>query len=139
MVTVINHKHMLWSACVGFRFLFDLSGNFSPVRISHRCETSFCFTCYLRNGSIRVFITGMWKVIGCDGFAYGFRFDRIFLRFWMIFCYGFAVSNRPHFPVSLRRAKLIINLKGANGNLHDYWKQVMHQTPELPWVYRKCE
>ena len=97
MSTIIDHE---WcAACVGFPFLFDLSDNFSPLQISHGRETSYCSTCHLCIGSIRVLITGMLKIIGCDGFAYGFRFDLIFFAVLRdFFFYGFAVPYRTQWP-----------------------------------------
>ena len=87
----------------GFRFLFDLSSNFAPPLISNSCETSVCSICHQCLGSIRVLLTGMWKFIGFNDFASGFRlwpilFLFLFLFFFAVldyFFYGFAVSNKP--------------------------------------------
>ena len=67
----------------GFWFLFNLSGTFLPHR---KCSIHFFFLpfCSIRQlciGSIMVLITGMWKFFGFNGFACGFRFFIIFLRF----------------------------------------------------------
>lgn len=68
----------------GFRFIFDMSGNYAPPLISNSCETfvrsKSLFTPLATTASDRL-ITGMWKVIGFDGSECGFRFDRIFWRF----------------------------------------------------------
>ena len=76
----------------GFRFLFDLFSNFAPPLISNSCETSVCSIFHQCLGSIRVLLTGMWKFIGFNDFASGFRFWPIlflfvffFLQFWIIF------------------------------------------------------
>ena len=67
---------------VGFGF-FYLDSSISPILTSSYCapplisnsrETSVCSTCQHCMGSIRVLRTGMWTVIGFDGFARGFRF-----------------------------------------------------------------
>ena len=70
---------------LGLQFHFDLSGNCTPPLDSYSHETSVCSTCRHCIGSIRGLITGMWKFMGFDGFACSFKFDSIFLRFWMIF------------------------------------------------------
>ena len=67
---------------VGFGF-FYLDSSISSILTSSYCapplisnsrETSVCSTCQHCMGSIRVLRTGMWTVIGFDGFARGFRF-----------------------------------------------------------------
>ena len=50
------------------------SSHYAPPLISNSRETSVCSTCQHCMGSIRVLRTGMWTVIGFDGFARGFRF-----------------------------------------------------------------
>ena len=48
--------------------------HYAPPLISNSRETSVCSTFQHCMGSIRVLRTGMWTVIGFDGFARGFRF-----------------------------------------------------------------
>ena len=69
----------------GFRFLFDLSSNFAPQLISNSCETSVCSICHQCLGSIRVLLTRMWKFIGFNDFASGFRFWPILFLFLLLF------------------------------------------------------
>ena len=63
----------------GFRFIFDMSGNYAPPPISNSCETSACSACHNCIGSIWVLITGMWIFTGFHGFASGFRFGSNFV------------------------------------------------------------
>ena len=94
----------------GFRFLFDLSGNFSLPRVSHSRETHFASLVTSVSD-----LKGFWQpecenlsvlraVFGVDRYFFGFFcfvfFFLLFavLRFWNIFFYGFAISNRPQCP-----------------------------------------
>ena len=75
----------------GFRFLFDLSSNFAPQLISNSCETSVCSICHQCLGSIRVLLTRMWKFIGFNDFASGFRFWPILFLFLLFFFCSFGL------------------------------------------------
>ena len=55
--------------------------HFSSPPISHSRKSPFCSIRQLCIGSIMVLITGMWRFFGFNGFACGFRFFIIFLRF----------------------------------------------------------
>lgn len=69
-----------------------LSGNYAPPLISDSRETSVCCV-----GSIRVLITGIQNFSRlCMRFSV---LIELFLRFWIIFFYGFAVSNIPQCPL----------------------------------------
>lgn len=64
--------------------------------ISNSCETSLSSTCHCWRSS-RNLIVEMSKFIGfACGFWYWSNFFPVF-RFWMIFFYGFVVSNRPQY------------------------------------------
>ena len=66
----------------GFVALVGFGANFL------NSTTPLCSTCHHYTGSIRILITGIWKCIGFDSFACGFRFwSNFFLvfRFWIIF------------------------------------------------------
>ena len=81
----------------GFRFIFDMSGNYAPPLISNSCETSACSACHNCIRSIWVLITGMWIYTGFHGFASGFRFGSNFcvrgLRFGSNFLHATASSS----------------------------------------------
>ena len=64
---------------------------------------SVCSTCHHCIGSIRVLITGMWKCIGFDSFACGFRFWSNFFRFWMIFSTVLRFLMGPNAPFLQQR------------------------------------
>ena len=54
----------------------------------------------------------MLKIIGCDGFAYGFRFDLIFFAVLRdFFFYGFAV---PYSSIELNGP--VLKTRQAGGN-----------------------
>ena len=100
----------------GFRFLFDLSSNFAPPLISNSCETSVCSICHQCLGSIRVLLTGMWKFIGFNDFASGFRFWPIlflfffvFLQFWIIFStvLRFLINPNAYSPPQASTTQII--------------------------------
>ena len=76
---------------------------------------SVCSTCRQCIGSIRVLITGMWKCIGLDSFACGFRF---FGSGW--FFLRFAVSNRPQCPLLDGLVKLFGSSRNCSQLHMDY-------------------
>ena len=82
-----------WAALISNSF--KLISN-SCKLISNSCETSLFSTCHCWRSS-RNLIVEMSKFIGfACGFWYWSNFFPVF-RFWMIFFYGFVVSNRPQY------------------------------------------
>ena len=88
----------------GFRFLLGLGENYAPPLISNNVETYVRFTCYWLHETIRVLITGMWRLMK--------RFWRFRKRFSVLinfFC-GFAVLHNFFNGFAVSNAELNVSL-----------------------------
>ena len=81
----------------GFRFIFDMSGNYAPPLISNSCETSACSACHNCIGSIWVLITGMWIFTVFTVLQAVFGLDRILCTRFAVWIEFFARNSQQFF------------------------------------------